>query len=264
MLGTWKHSFKTRDMKRPHYGIDAPELLRFFFISGSAALVLFFVILLTSIAGSTLKIILGTLLGIVAFYLLTMGGFMIYGSKVMKLKDNEKLLSLIQWSGNEQVLDIGCGRGLMLVSAAKRLIAGKATGIDIWQEKDQANNSLFAALVNAAIEGVAQRVEVQTADMRKLPFSDSSFDVVTSNWAIHNLVAEADRQTTLNEIIRVLKPSGVVIINDIVNQAEYADYLKLQGMENVQLHNNSIRDTILKTVTLGSFAPSAVSALKGT
>lgn len=250
-------------MQRPHYGIDAPGLVRFFFIAGSGAFALLIVVVLTSIAGQNLKIVLTILFGIAATYLLSMGSFMIYSSRVMKLKDNEKLLNLHQWSGSEFVLDIGCGRGLMLVSTAKRLTTGKAIGIDLWQEKDQANNNSSAALANAAIEGVAKRVEVQTADMRKLPFPNNQFDVITSNWTIHNLEAEEDRQTTLSEIIRVLKPGGEVIINDIVNQTEYANYLTLRGMKNVQLHNNGIRDTVLKTVTFGSFAPSAVSARKG-
>jgi len=249
-------------MQRPHYGIDAPGLVRFFFLAGSVALTLLLAILFTSIANPVLKTILGVTFGITAIYLLSMGCFMMYGSKVMKLRDTEKLLNLVQWSGNESVLDIGCGRGLMLVSAAKRLTTGKATGIDIWQEKDQADNSQSAVLANAQIEGVAQRVHVQTADMRELPFPDNSFDVITSNWTLHNLEAEADRRATLNEIIRVLKPGGIVIINDIVNQSEYSNYLLLQGMKSVQLHNNKIRDALLKAVTFGSFAPSAVSASK--
>jgi arsenite methyltransferase len=249
-------------MQKPHYGLDAPGLIRFFFMAGSAVFALLIIILFTAFAGPTLKMVLTILFGIAATYLLGMGSLMIYCSMVMKLKDNQRLLNLIPWSGSELVLDVGCGRGLMLINAAKRLSTGKATGIDLWQEQDQADNSSSATLKNAAIEGVMQRIEVQTADMRKLPFPDNQFDIVTSNWTIHNLEVEADRQTTLLEIIRVLKPNGIAIINDIVNQIEYADYFKLHGMKNVQLHNNGVRDTVLKAVSFGSFAPSAVSARK--
>ena len=40
----------------------------------------------------------------------------------------------IRWhlTGDEKVLDVGCGRGLLLIGAAKRLKSGKATGIDVW------------------------------------------------------------------------------------------------------------------------------------
>jgi arsenite methyltransferase len=49
---------------------------------------------------------------------------------------------------------------------------------------------------------------------------------------------------------------------DIVNQAEYAAYFEQHGMAQVQRHNNPIRDVVLKAVSFGSFAPSAVSADK--
>jgi arsenite methyltransferase len=246
-------------IQHPQYGIDAPDLVRFFFIAGVIALTVFFGVVLSSIFGQIPTIIIGLLLGIATIYLLGMGCLMIYYSKVMKLKDNEDLLNLFQWSGDELVLDVGCGRGLMMIGVAKRLSSGKAIGIDIWQQQDQANNSATAALSNAAIEGVEERIEVQTADMRQIPFPDDYFDVVTSSWAIHNLEAETDRKKALDEIIRVLKPNGTILIEDIINQAEYARYFELRAMKNVQLHNNAIRDSVLKAVTFGSFAPSGIS-----
>ena len=247
---------------KPDYGIDAPGLVRFFFIAGTFAFAMCLVVLLPSVLGQIPKIFLGVLLGIAATYLLGMGCFMLYFSKIEKLKEKEKLLNLVRWSGKELVLDIGCGRGLMLIGAAKRLTSGKAIGIDLWQQQDQAHNNPSATQINARIEGVANRVEVKTADMRELPFSENHFDVVLSNWTIHNLDAEADRQKTLNEIVRVLKPGGMIVIADIINQTEYAKYLRLCGMEDVQLHNQVSRDAILKAVTFGSFAPSAISAIK--
>ena len=66
-----------------------------------------------------------------------MGFWMIWTSKVGKVREREALLDRITWSGTERVLDAGCGRGLMLIGAAKRLTTGKATGIDIWQGEDR-------------------------------------------------------------------------------------------------------------------------------
>lgn len=249
-------------MQRPEYGIDAPDLLRFFAIAGTSSFAILAVVLFTSIVGSSLKVILSLLFGIATIYLFGMACLMIYYSKIVKLKDSEKLLNLIQWSGNELVLDVGCGRGLMLIGAAKRLTTGKAIGIDLWQQQDQADNNSTATVANAEIEGVADRIEVKTADMRQLPFADDYFDVVVSSWAVHNLELETDRQKALAEIIRVLKPNGMVVLADIVFQAEYAAYLGLHGMVNVELQNYPIRDLVLKIVTFGSFAPSAVSAYK--
>ena len=84
-------------------------------------------------------------------------------------------------------MDIGCGRGLMLIGAAKRLTTGKAVGIDLWKAEDQSNNKPDETIKNARLEGVADRIEVQTSDMRSLGFGDASFDVVVSHWAVHNV-----------------------------------------------------------------------------
>ena len=161
---------------------------------------------------------------------------------------------------------IPCSSGVfpnILQGAAKRLNeSGRAIGIDLWQQQDQANNSSAGTVANAEIEGVTAKIEVKTADMRQLPFPENYFDVVISNWTVHNLELESDRQKTLNEIVRVLKPNGKVVISDIINQAEYATYLGAHGMNNIQFHNNASRDAILKVVTFGSFAPSAISASK--
>lgn len=127
-------------VQSPQYGIDAPGLVRFFFTAGVIALTGFLLSAFTSAIGLTLKAIFLTLTGIAVIYLLGMGCLMLYYSKILKLKDREQLLNLILWSGHELVLDVGCGRGLMLIGAAKRLTTGKAIGIDLWQQQDQTNN----------------------------------------------------------------------------------------------------------------------------
>ncbi len=53
---------------KPNYGIDAPGLVRFFFIAGAVALTIFLVVLFSSILGQIPKIIVGVLLGIAAIY----------------------------------------------------------------------------------------------------------------------------------------------------------------------------------------------------
>jgi arsenite methyltransferase len=249
-------------MQKPKYGIDAPDLLITFFTTGIVSSILLMALYTSSLVDGILKPIACFLLAIVSFYLLGMGCLMLFFSKVQKLKDREKLLDLIQWSGSELVLDVGCGRGLMLIGVAKRLTGGKAIGIDLWQQQDQASNSLEAALANAEIEKVSEHIEVKTADMRHIPFPENYFDVVVSSWAVHNIEVEVERQKALDEIIRVLKPGGSVVLQDIVNQSEYANHFQHRGLIDVQLHKNPIQDMVLKAITFGSFAPSAVSATK--
>ncbi len=143
------------------------------------------------------------------------GCVMYWGSKVGKLHLRDKIIASISWRGDEQVLDVGCGHGLMLLAAAKRLTTGRAIGIDIWSQVDQADNSPEATMENARRENVAERVEVKSADARKIPFPDASFDVVVSSFVIHNLHPARNREQVIREIARVLRPGGQLAIADI-------------------------------------------------
>ncbi len=117
-------------------------------------------------------------------------------------------MDTLQWNGNEEVLDVGCGSGLLLNAAAKRLNGGTAVGVDIWRKEDLANNHQETTLRNAKIEGVAERVRVEEGDVRQLPFGDATFDVVVSLNVLHNIATREERKKALLELLRVLKPGG--------------------------------------------------------
>src|SRR5205814_9942817 len=140
---------------------------------------------------------------------------MLWSSLYGKVRQRDRVLRMIAWRGDEQVLDVGCGHGLMLIGAAKRLASGRAIGIDIWQSVDQASNSAEATRRNAELEGVADRIEIRDGDARKIPFDDASFDVIVSSLAIHNIYDATEREQALREIARVTKPGGHVAIADI-------------------------------------------------
>src|SRR3546814_12624473 len=83
---------------------------------------------------------------------------MLWGSKIGKVRLRDKVLATLPWRGDERVLDVGCGHGLMLAGAAQRLLTGRVIGIDIWRSEDQARNSPEATLRNMRLEGVSERV----------------------------------------------------------------------------------------------------------
>jgi ubiquinone/menaquinone biosynthesis C-methylase UbiE len=142
-----------------------------------------------------------------------------------KLRIWERVLDQAGLKGDERLLDLGCGRGAVLIAAARRLPTGHAAGADLWT-KDQSGNSPEATLANAAAAGVADRVEVHTADMTALPFADGSFDVVTSAMAIHNIPSPEGRYRAVDEAMRVLRPGGQVLIADIWPMArKYAAHI---------------------------------------
>lgn len=228
-------------MPRPDYGLDAPKLVKRFAVRGGLlvafAIVLHFANRDTSPGTADA---LASMLISIGITFLVISAVMVWSSRVAKLKLRDRLLDGIPWRGDETVLDVGCGRGLLLIGAAKHLKTGKATGVDIWQSQDLSGNNPEATLSNARAEGVAERIKIETADARKLPFGANSFDVIVSSLAIHNIDSSPERAKALREISRVLKPGGYVAIHDIFHAAEYAKTLQQLGLTEVQLSGFSL------------------------
>ncbi len=226
---------------RADYGIDAPTVVRRLLITGVGALAFGLIVYFgtqTLSASSVVQVIgQGVLVvGIVNFIFQELtAAAMIWSSRVGKLRARERLLGRIPWKGTETVLDLGCGRGLLLNGAARRLTTGRAIGVDIWQQEDQSGNGRDATLANAAAEDVRDRVEVRDADMRQLPFKDHTIDVIVSNLAIHNIYQRAERAKALAEIVRVLRPGGHVAIMDMQHVDQYAEAFRAAGLADVQV-----------------------------
>ena len=138
--------------------------------------------------------------------------------------------------GDEQILDLGCGRGAVLLMAASLLKRGKATGIDVWKANEQSGNTLSVTQQNAALEGVAGCVALHPADMQHLPFSDGSFDLVVSSLAIHTIRDPEGRKQTITEAVRVLKPGGRLVLADFRETQRYGERLCELGMTDVTHH----------------------------
>jgi ubiquinone/menaquinone biosynthesis C-methylase UbiE len=144
-----------------------------------------------------------------------------------------ELLDQLHLRGDERILDIGCGRGAVLLMAAERLTTGRAEGVDLWRRGDQSGNSSEATLRNANAEGVIDRVELHTADMVALPFDDDSFDVVLSSLAMHNVKGRSGREQAIAQAVRVLRPGGRLMITDIRATGDYLAQLTKLGMTGV-------------------------------
>lgn len=208
--------------RRGAYGIDAPFAPAF--IAVVAALEL------------TLAISLGKVRFLVpALFILAILGFYLHGTLRGKFVVWAELLDRLNLRGDERILDMGCGRGAVLLMAAQHLTTGRAVGVDLWRSVDQSGNSIEATQRNAVAEGVADRVEVHTGDMTVLPFDDDCFDVVVSSFAIHNISGRAGRQKAIGEAVRVLRPGGRLMIADVRATRQYQAQLAKIGMSDVAL-----------------------------
>jgi ubiquinone/menaquinone biosynthesis C-methylase UbiE len=166
--------------------------------------------------------------------MLLTSALMPWGSKVGKMRERGQLLDSLELRDDEIMLDVGCGRGLLLNGAARRLPRGKAIGVDLWGSKDESDNRIGATPLNADAEGVKKRVDVRTGDTRGLPLPDSSVDIVVSSLSIHNIGDESGRAQALGEVARVLKPGGRVALLDFQCTDEYARTLADIGWRDVQ------------------------------
>jgi arsenite methyltransferase len=154
------------------------------------------------------------------------------------------MLSLVPWRGDEQVLDVGCGRGLLLAGAAKRLAAlkgtGHATGIDLWSNVDMGRNSPEATTRNLEIEGIAGRCTLVSLAAQDMPFPDGRFDVILSNLCLHNIYDRPTRTAALKQIARVLKPGGTALISDFKHTRQYAKAFAEAGLVVTRRRGNII------------------------
>ena len=132
------------------------------------------------------------------------------------------------------MLDLGCGRGAVLLMVAKLLPHGRAVGIDLWKTSDQSGNAIEVTRRNAELEGVASRVDLHTGDMRALPFEDESCDIVLSSLAIHNISDAAGRASAIDDAVRVVRRGGRILIVDINATREYETRLRECGMAEVE------------------------------
>jgi ubiquinone/menaquinone biosynthesis C-methylase UbiE len=124
------------------------------------------------------------------------------------------LLDELGLRGDEHVLDVGCGRGAVLMLAPRRLPTGRAVGADVWRCRDQSGNSRAAAERTAAAEGVRDRVELVDADARDLPFASASFDLVASSLAPSNIREAGRRAQALDEAARSCGPGTVPVLGN--------------------------------------------------
>jgi SAM-dependent methyltransferase len=212
------------NMHKADYGIDAPCVVRNLFLFSLGSLVL-------AIISFQIENSLGFWIAFLYFFSMFLVLFgtscwMIYGIKIAKPKIASSMIQNLHLSGNEKILDLGCGRGILLCEAAKHLPNGEAHGIDLWFNKDQSGNKPEQTLENANREEV--KVMIHTGDVRALPFPDASFDVAVSNLCFHNIGEKKGREQALSEMLRILKPGGKFAIADIQYAKEYADFLIAQ------------------------------------
>ncbi len=229
----------------PDYGQDVPGLAKgtalLGLLSSSAViahLIVFssaglFVMLRGGTGLSSGNVIFLTVLSILSIVFFSAAGFLVWSSRRGKLQMRDRVIAGLQLRGDEAVLDVGCGNGLLLIGAASQLTTGTATGVDIWRTDIESDVSPQSVLKNAKLAGVADRVQVESADARDLPFDNGRFDIVLTSFMLHHM-NKADRETAVQQMTRVLKPGGKLIIVEIAHAAQLVSTLKDCGFTTIR------------------------------
>ena len=127
-------------------------------------------------------------------------------------KLRQRTITLARIQPGEQVLDVGCGTGMLAMEVKPRVgTTGRVAGID------PGTRQIARARSKAARHHLP--IDFQIGVIEQLPFPDQTFDVVFSTLMMHHLPAGLKRQG-LSEIARVLKPGGRLVIADFKRKQE--------------------------------------------
>src|SRR4029450_8805991 len=141
------------------YGFDAPYALIAFATLGMVAVA-------AAIVSWWKQNHLARMLGFYGAFFLGNAISFLYTTRRGKFQVWEEVIDGLRLRGDERVLDMGCGRGAVLTAVARRLRTGRVTGIDLWSTHDQSGNARDVTLRNASLEGVQDRIDIETGDMR--------------------------------------------------------------------------------------------------
>jgi ubiquinone/menaquinone biosynthesis C-methylase UbiE len=112
-----------------------------------------------------------------------------------------------------RLLDIACGTGRTLHQLAQAHPMLRLTGVDL--------SPAYVRTARRRLEDIAE-LTLAVENAEALPWSDASFDVVTSVYLFHELPSNA-RRNVAREMFRVLRPGGLLVIEDSAQLSESAE-----------------------------------------
>jgi ubiquinone/menaquinone biosynthesis C-methylase UbiE len=137
------------------------------------------------------------------------------GKSSFDLIDVDKFFKELDLQNGIAFLDVACGRGAYCLAASEIVgEKGRVYGVDLWEEG-------IELLKAAADEKSAGNIDALVSDAGKqIPVDDHSIDVCLMATVLHDFVEDKIDQEVLHEIVRVVKPNGILAI---------MEFMKIQG-----------------------------------
>ncbi len=114
---------------------------------------------------------------------------------------------LQSWKGTSPVLDVGTGTAQIPIVLCQRDPRSRVMAIDYAEEM------LRLGQKNVAASGLADRIQLQRCDAKRLPFADHLFGAVISNSIVHHI---PQPRQVLREMVRVTWPGGLLFVRDLL------------------------------------------------
>jgi ubiquinone/menaquinone biosynthesis C-methylase UbiE len=112
-------------------------------------------------------------------------------------------LKHISINADHTILDVGCGGGRTVSTLAAAAPNGRVYGVDYSEESVAVSTKTNLSAIDGG------RVQIHRASAAELPFSDGVLDLVT---AVETHFWWSDLPGGMREILRVLKPSGQLVV----------------------------------------------------
>jgi demethylmenaquinone methyltransferase/2-methoxy-6-polyprenyl-1,4-benzoquinol methylase len=127
------------------------------------------------------------------------------------IKWRKKVVKIVGENNPKQILDIATGTGDLALMMAK-LNPEKIIGLDI------SEGMLAVGKEKIAKVNLSKKIEMVVGDSEEMPFNDDTFDAITVSFGVRNF---ANLDKGIQEIARVLKPSGVLVILETSNPTKF-------------------------------------------
>ena len=111
----------------------------------------------------------------------------------------------------QTILDVGTGTAQIPIALCAKHPTAYVVAIDL------AQHMLRVGQAHIERAGLAERIHLQHADAKRMPFASATFDVVMSNSIVHHI---PDPYAVLAEMARVVKPGGVLFVRDLLRPVD--------------------------------------------